>query len=90
MSLGPVLTGPGSRRKAPRDEIALGQTARKNTNREKVLALLRGKGELSNSEIREALGVVRRSVARYMTELEKERKVEQVGKTGRGVIYRVK
>jgi len=71
-------------------EVALGQTAKKNANKERVLTLLRERGELSNAEIREALGVVRRSVIRYMTELEKEGKVEQVGEIGRSVIYRLK
>ena len=51
-------------------EIALGQTAKKNANKERVLVLLRerdpstssGYKELSNSDIREALGIARRSI----------------------------
>lgn len=79
---------------------AVGLDARKRENKEKILALLRngsasaqGFGEtkeLSNSDIREALGVSASSVARYMDELEKEGQVEQVGDTGRNVIYRLK
>lgn len=46
--------------------------------------------EVSNSDIREALGVSDRSVIRYMDELEREGKVEQIGNTGRSVIYRLK
>jgi len=45
---------------------------------------------ISNSEIRKALGVSSRTAVRYLDELEKERKVEQVGKIGHGVIYRLK
>lgn len=82
-------------------EAAIGLDARKRENKEKILELLRessafaqGSGEtregLSNSDIREALGVSDRSVVRYMNELEREGKVEQVGATGRGVVYRVK
>ena len=71
-------------------EVALGQTARKNANKERVLALLREKGELSNSDIREVLGVGRTSAVRYLDELEKEGKVEQIGEGGRGVVYRLK
>ena len=71
-------------------EVALGQTTKKNANKEGAVVLLREKGELSNSEIREALGVSRRSVARYLDELEAEGKVEQVGNIGRSVVYRLK
>ncbi|MEK7609086.1 MAG: winged helix-turn-helix transcriptional regulator [Patescibacteria group bacterium] len=73
---------------------ALEQDAKKLENKEKILALLReGSGEtkeLSNSDIRSALGVSDRSVIRYMDELEREGKVEQVGHTGRAVSYRLK
>lgn len=69
---------------------AIGLDAKKQENKEKIAALLRERGELSNSDIREALGVSDRSVIRYMDELEREGKVEQVGKTGRSVAYRLK
>lgn len=69
---------------------ALGQMARKNANKEKILALLRERGEMGNEDIREELGISRRSVARYMDELEEENRVEQAGDIGRGVIYRPK
>ena len=39
---------------------------------------------------KEILGFSERSVVRYMEELEKAGKVEQVGETGRNVIYRLK
>ena len=74
--------------------VVLGQDVKKRENKEKILALLReGSGEtkeLSNSDIRSALGISDRSVVRYMDELEKEGKVEQVGDTGRGVQYRLR
>lgn len=69
---------------------ALDQTVRKNANKEKILTLLAERREASNSDIREALGVSERSAVRYMDELEREGKVEQVGNTGRGVTYRLK
>ncbi|MDD5071784.1 MAG: winged helix-turn-helix transcriptional regulator [Patescibacteria group bacterium] len=69
---------------------AIGQDAKKRENKEKTEALLKERGSLSNSDIREALGISDRSVIRYMDELEKEGKVEQVGSTGRGVVYRLK
>lgn len=69
---------------------ALDQTVRKNANKEKALALIQERGEASNSDIREALGVSERTAVRYMDELEREGKVEQVGNTGRSVQYRLK
>lgn len=69
---------------------AIGLDTKKRENKEKIAALLRGKGQLSNAELREALGFSERSVVRYMDELEREGKVEQLGSTGRGVIYRLK
>jgi len=71
-------------------QVALEQTMRKQTNKQKALALLENGRELGNEEIREELGVSRQSVGRYMNELEKEGKVEQVGDSGRGVTYRLK
>lgn len=69
---------------------ALDAAVRKNVNKEKIAAFLVQKREASNSELREHLGVTYRSVVRYMDELEKEGRVEQVGNTGRGVIYKAK
>lgn len=69
---------------------AIGLTALKNANKEKALALIAEKKEMSNADIRQALGVSERTAVRYMDELEKEGRVEQVGDTGRGVQYRLK
>lgn len=70
--------------------MALDQTIRKNANKEKILKLLTNKEMVSNSDIREALGIASRTVVRYMDELEKEDKVEQVGTIGHQVTYRLK
>jgi Fic family protein len=66
---------------------ALDQTVRKNANKAKILELLQT-SELTNSDIRDALGVSRNTAVRYMDELEAEGRVEQVGTTGRSVLYR--
>ena len=68
--------------------FVLDQTVQKQDNKQKILDLLQGKGELSNSDIRAVLAVSRRSAVKYTTELEKEGKIEQVGDIGRGVVYR--
>jgi DNA-binding IclR family transcriptional regulator len=68
---------------------ALDQTVRKNANKAKVLELLQEK-EMTNTDIRDALGVSRNTAVRYMDELEAEGRVEQVGTTGRSVLYRAR
>lgn len=69
---------------------ALDQTVRKNANKEKALEFIKVRDQASNEEIREHLGVSRRSAVRYLDALEREGKVEQIGDIGRGVIYRLK
>lgn len=78
--------------------FVLDQTIRKNKNKVKILELFAaktrstssGQAELTNADIREALGISAASVVRYMDELEKEGRVEQFGDTGRGVAYHLK
>jgi len=66
------------------------QIQKKKQNLDKVLELLEEKGEMSNSDIHKILGVSKRTVVNYMDILEKENKVEQVGNTGRSVLYQLK
>jgi len=70
--------------------VAMEQTIKKGKNKKKILELLAEKGELNNSDIREALGISARTAVNYMDELEKENKVKQVGRIGHNVIYRLK
>lgn len=70
--------------------VALEQTVHKSKNKGKILELLERHCEIANHEIRGALGVSERTVVRYLDELEREGKVEQIGPTGRSVIYRRK
>jgi predicted HTH transcriptional regulator len=69
---------------------AIETISQKETRKERVLALLREGGNLSNAEIRMTLGVSSRTAVRYLDELEAEGKVEQVGKAGHYVTYRLK
>lgn len=66
---------------------AIETTSQKEGRKQRALEMLREQGELSNSEIREELGVASRTVVKYMSELESEGKVKQVGDVGRGVVY---
>jgi len=65
------------------------QQAKKEAAKGKIITALRAKGSLRNEEIAELAGISSATVVRYMDELEKEGKVEQEGKTGRSVIYRL-
>lgn len=86
-----LLTQKGRERVKGICAAALGQDAKKREHKVKILALFAGakQEELNNEDIRNAFGLSRRSVTRYMTELEREGWVKQVGKSGRGVIYRL-
>ena len=68
----------------------MGMDAKKRERKEKILELFASRGSLNNSDIREILKISERSVVRYLDEMEKENKVEQVGSTGRSVTYRLK
>lgn len=69
---------------------AIETASQKQARKQKALAMFADKSELSNSEIRKALGVSSRTAVRYLDELEREGKVEQVGKIGHTVVYRLK
>ena len=69
---------------------AVETASQKEARKQKALTLLIEKKELSNSDIRGALGVSSRTAVRYLDELESEGKVEQIGKVGHAVTYRLK
>jgi len=69
---------------------AIETASQKEARKQKVLAMFVDKSELSNSEIRRELGVSSRTAVRYLDELEAEGKVEQVGKIGHAVTYRLR
>ncbi|WKZ24642.1 MAG: winged helix-turn-helix domain-containing protein [Patescibacteria group bacterium] len=66
----------------------LKQSIVKEQNKSKILVLLETSPELTNSDIRKALGVSSATVVRYMDELEADGKVTQIGSTGVSSKYR--
>lgn len=56
----------------------------------KILIALKEKNKLSNKEIRKIVRVSEATITRYMDILEKQNKIKQVGKEGRGVYYELK
>jgi predicted HTH transcriptional regulator len=69
---------------------AIETASQKETRKQKALAMIQELGELSNAEIRKMLGVSSRTTVRYLDELEREDKVEQVGTIGQSVTYRLR
>ncbi len=60
---------------------------RKHKKLEKILELLNTKGKITNDEVEKLLHVSDATATRYLSALEKEGKIKQVGKTGKAVQY---
>ncbi len=60
---------------------------RKHKKLEKILEFLNTKGKISNDEVEKLLHVSDATATRYLSALEKEGKIKQVGKTGKAVEY---
>lgn len=63
----------------------------KQEGKEEILKTLRGAQgkKITNNDVEKLLGVADSTATRYLDELEKEGKIKQVGKTGKGVYYEV-
>jgi len=66
------------------------QRSEKQARKEKIVELLKKKGAIANDDIEKLLGVSDITATRYLSELEDEGRVEQIGRTGRYVSYRLK
>ncbi len=60
---------------------------RKQKKLEKILEALNTKGKITNDEVEKLLHVSDATATRYLSELEKQGKIKQVGKTGKAVSY---
>ena len=60
---------------------------RKRKKRDKIMQLLTTKIKITNDEVEKLLHVSDATATRYLSALEKEGKIRQVGKTGQGVVY---
>ena len=66
------------------------QSKKKDENKEKILEFLHENEKVVNNDIEKFLGVSDATATRYLDELEKENKIEQIGKTGHSVYYVLK
>ena len=81
-------TAPEPRKGGEEKEPLIDRQAReKEAHKASILELLKTTTPLTNTNIEQMLGVSDATATRYLEELEKEGKVRQVGKTGRGVVY---
>lgn len=62
----------------------------KRRRKEKIMQMLAGRAEIKNDDVEKMLDVSDASATNYLSELEKEGKIEQVGTVGRFVSYRKK
>ena len=67
--------------------LIVGQTKKKEENKEKLLEFFREQEKVTNNDVEKLLNVSDATATRYLNELEKERKVKQIGKTGNAVYY---
>ena len=73
-----------------RDFLTRARTAtqdRKRKKRDKIMLALTTKNKITNDEVEKLLHVSDATATRYLSALEKENKIKQVGKTGTGVVY---
>lgn len=66
------------------------QSRVREENLARSLALAREKGEVTNNDVERLLGVSNATAERYLDELESRGHLVQIGKTGKGVRYKVK
>ena len=63
----------------------------KEEGKEEILKTLRvAQGKITNNDVEKLLNVSDATATNYLQELENENKIEQIGKTGRSVFYRLK
>jgi hypothetical protein len=60
---------------------------RKRKKRDKIMLALNTKNKITNDEVEKLLHVSDATATRYLSALEKEGKIIQVGKKGKGILY---
>lgn len=82
-----------SKQKSPAKGIAdymEEQQEEKQHGKEKILKYLEQNEDIANNDVEKLLGISDATASRYLSELEDEGKIEQVGGRGRFVSYRKK
>ncbi len=66
------------------------QQRNKENCKKRILEILIEQKKITNNEVEQALKVSDSTATNYLQELEDENKIKQIGKTGRGVYYKLK
>ena len=78
------------REKATDTQDADGRRSEKKEKQlQDLLEVIRERGEIENKDVEKILGVSDATAERYLAELEEQGKIEQIGKTGTAVSYRI-
>ena len=62
----------------------------KQENLKKILESIQSQTKITNNDVEKFLNVSDATAERYLNQLEREGKIEQVGETGRSVYYKAK
>lgn len=84
-----MWVGPQSMEKKEKD-IINAQEKEKQENIEKLKGLIQNKERITNDEVESFLNISNATAERYLNELERKGLLEQVGRVGQGVYYKVK
>ena len=74
----------------PLDQAQAARQAKKEKAKQQILQLFQNKEQVTNNDVEKLVGVSDATATNYLQELEKQGKIEQKGKTGRGVFYILK
>ncbi len=85
--LAPVVQSPSESIRGLKAEAQIAVQNRKKQKLEKIMSLFLKQLQITNDEVEKLLHVSDATATRYLERLEKEGKVKQIGRTGKGVSY---
>lgn len=62
----------------------------KQNRKERIMTFLKEKGTITNNDVEKLLGIADATATKYLQELEREDRVEQIGTRGRFVHYKIR
>lgn len=66
------------------------RSGEKQNRKERIMAALKEKGTVTNDEVEKLLGIADATATKYLQELEREGRIEQIGTQGRFVHYKIR
>lgn len=62
----------------------------KQNRKERIITFLKEKGTITNNDVEKLLGIADATATKYLQELEREDRIEQIGTHGRFVRYKIR